>query len=141
MTASLAEPPIRVWTLLTVPVLAQVGEGELVGAGAEIDRHGGGEGGSGEGDGVVGGAAGDGLGVGDGGGVGEVAEGQRVAAGGEIDGCVGGDGAESDGVGGGGAEQGCEFLTVPVLATLARVSVSSPAPRSTAMPVVSAVAG
>ena len=42
-------------------------EGELVGAGAEIDGGVGGDGG--EGDGVATGAAGDGLDVGDGGGV------------------------------------------------------------------------
>ena len=60
------------------------GEGELVGAGAEVDRHGGGQRGA-EGDGVGAGAAGDGLGVGDGGGVGAVAEGQRVVAGAEVD--------------------------------------------------------
>ena len=40
-------------------------KGELVGAGAEVDRHAGGQRGA-EGDGVGAGAAGDGLGVGDG---------------------------------------------------------------------------
>ena len=48
--------------MLTVPVLPPAAEGELVGAGAEIDGHGGGQRGA-EGDGVGAGAAGDGLGT------------------------------------------------------------------------------
>ena len=65
-------PPVSVSTLETVADVGEVAEGQRVGAGAEIDRAGG-DGGA-ERDRVGTGAAGDGLDVGDGGGVGEVAE-------------------------------------------------------------------
>ena len=70
--------------------------------------------------------------VGDGGGVGEVAEGERVGAAAEVDGGVDGGGAEGDDVGAGAAGEGLDVLTVPVLPAAPRVSLSLPAPRSTA---------
>ena len=176
---------MRVSTLLTVPVLPTLAEGELVGAGAEVDRMAVASAVV-ERDGVGAGAAGDGLDVGDGGGVGEAAEGERVAAGAEVDRGVGDGGAEGDGVGAGAAGDGLDvgdgggvgavgegegvaagaevdgavgeavlarvmasapapptrvstLLSVPVLPPAARVSLSAPAPRSTDMAVVSAV--
>ena len=81
-------PPISVVVFLTVPVLATLARVSLLAAGAEVDRHGGGQRAA-QGDGVGAGAAGDGLGVGDGRGVGEGAEGQHVGAGAEVDGGVG----------------------------------------------------
>ena len=128
--ASSPVPPIRVPTLLTVPVLPLAARVSLlapaprstamavVSAVAECD-------------GVGAGAAGDGLDVGDGGGVGEVAEGQRVVAGAEIDGGRDHGGAQRDGVGAGAAGEVSTLVTVAVLVPLARVSVSLPAPRST----------
>ena len=130
-------PPISVLTLLTVPVLARW-PGSAVGAGAEIDLHGGGQRGA-QRDGVVAGAAGDGLGVRDGGGVGEVAEGQRVAAGAEVDAGVAGGGAQGDGVGAGAADQCVDVLDRAGVGDVGQGQLLLPAPRSTDMPVVSAL--
>ena len=83
VTMSAPAPPMTVSTFLSVAVLPAAARVSLSAAGAEVDaRH---WRVRAEGDGVVGGAAGEGLDVGDGDGVGEVAEGEVVGAGGEID--------------------------------------------------------
>ena len=82
-------PPMMVCDVLDRAGVGDIGQGELVGAGAEVDRLAVGER-SAEGDGVGAGAAGDASRrwqtVS---GVGEVAEGEAVAAGAEVDRAVG----------------------------------------------------
>ena len=51
-------PPVMLAELLMVPVLPPLARMSLIGAGAEVDRHGGGDS-AGERDGVVAGAAGE----------------------------------------------------------------------------------
>ena len=128
--ASAPVPPIRVLTLLTVPVLPPAARRELVGAGAEIDRHGGGQRGA-ERDGVGAGAAGDGLDIGDGGGVGEVAEGQRVVAGAQVDGGAGRGGTQGDSVGAGAANDGLDIGCGEGVGAVGEGELVGPAPRST----------
>ena len=122
--------------MATVAVLASR-QGELVVARAEIDRGVGDRGG--EGDGVVAGAAGDGLDVGDGGGVGAV---PRVRVSVPAPRSIGAVAMAAPRVMMSAPVPPVRvstLLRVAVLPPLARVSLSAPAPRSTACAVVSAV--